>query len=275
MGVKRIFALLALAMGIGLMGYAHVHLAEAKQIHHEGDAVYSDLSTRVKEHTDAAAPAISAGDYEKTDAAQGQTTVNEGQAAAQEKDYIPAISINFNILETINKDAVAWLYSPDTVIDYPVLKADDYAYYLNHLPDGTLNANGSLFIDFNNAPDFSETLTVIYGHNMRSKMMFGSLAEYKNQSYYNEHPFMYLYTKEVNYRIELLYGCVIGAGVWRERSFMYKENVGSLLAYAERNTTFESCAEYAEGDRIIAMSTCSYEFEGARYVVIGKVSEVR
>jgi len=164
---------------------------------------------------------------------------------------------------------MAWLYCPDTAIDYPVIKADDYAYYLTHLPDGAQNANGALFIDFNNAPDFTDQLTVIYGHNMKSGMMFGSLDEYKRQRHYDEHPYMYLYTEDANYRIELLYGCVIGAGQWRERAFMYKENINALIAYAADNTTFESVAKYSEGDRVIAMSTCSYEFEGARYVVIG------
>jgi len=251
MKIKKIFALLTLLLGIGAMIYASVQMAEAEQIYKEGSAVYEGLNNRVKEHTAAA----------------------EEQTTAKEKIYIPELGINFDTLKTVSENAAAWLYCPDTEIDYPIMKADDYNYYLTHLPDGTPNANGSLFIDFNCAPDFTDPLTVIYGHNMKSKMMFGSLVEYKNQKYYDEHPFMYLYTEEANYRIELLYGCVIGAGQWRERAFMYKENAGALIAYAAHSTTFESDALYSEGDRIAAMSTCSYEFEDARYVVIGILRE--
>ena len=104
----------------------------------------------------------------------------------------------------------AWLYCPDTVIDYPVMKADDYSYYLKHLPDGTHNANGTLFLDYNCAPDFSDSLSVIYGHKMKSGKMFGSLEGYKKEGYYSEHPYMYLYTKQGKFRINLVYGCVIG-----------------------------------------------------------------
>jgi sortase B len=179
------------------------------------------------------------------------------------------MEIDFDALGEINEDAVAWLYCPDTVIDYPVMRADDYSYYLNHLPDGAQNVNGSVFIDYNCASDFTDPLTVLYGHHMKSGMMFGSLNGYKNQEYFEEHPYMYLYTQQGDYRIDLIYGCVIDAGQWRERAFMYPENVESLLAYAAYNTTFESGAEYSEGDRVVAMSTCSYEFNNARYVVLG------
>lgn len=166
----------------------------------------------------------------------------------------------------------AWLYCPGTVIDYPVMMANDYSYYLTHLPDGMKNANGSLFIDYNCAPGFSGQLTVIYGHHMKTGRMLGSLKGYKMQGYYDEHPYMYLYTRQGNYRIELLYGCVIGAGEWRERAFMYEQNVRTLLSYAAHRSTFKSSAAYAEGNRVIALSTCSYEFDGARYVVLGILS---
>ena len=266
MNLIKTIALFALLLGICTMGYAREQMTEAKRIYQEGEAVYADLCNSVKENASAGALLPNAG-------SAGNTAVAGGRTEENGKIYIPEIGINFDNLSAVSGDAVAWLYCPDTVIDYPVMKAEEYSYYLNHLPDGTQNANGSLFIDFNNAPDFSEALTVIYGHNMRSKMMFGSLAGYKSQGYYDEHPYMYLYTKEANYRIELLYGCVVGAGQWRERAFMYGENAGALIEYAAQNTTFESGAVYSEGDRIIAMSTCSYEFENARYVVIGKVSE--
>jgi len=240
--MKRVFAILALLLGIGLTVYAGIQLLEAEQVYREGNAAYEDINDQVKKN----AP---------TDSSQDNA--------------IPDLGIDFEALKAVNKDAAAWLYSPGTAIDYPVMKADDYSYYLRRLPDGTANANGSLFIDYNCAPDFSEPLTVIYGHNMKSGRMFGSLKGYKDQGYYLEHPYMYLYTDQEIYRIELLYGCVIGAGQWRERAFMYAENVPALMAYAARNTTFRSEAKYIEGDRIVALSTCSYEFDDARYVVIG------
>lgn len=182
---------------------------------------------------------------------------------------IPALDIDFTALKEVSEDSVAWLYCPDTVIDYPVMKADDYSQYLRHLPDGTYNENGSLFLDYNCAPDFSGRLSIIYGHHMNSGKMFAPLVEYKKQEYYNEHPSMYLYTEQGNYRIDIVYGCVIGDGEWRKRAFMFDVNLDSLLNYAASETTFTSDVSYTENDKFIVLSTCSYEFDDARYIVIG------
>ena len=249
---RKIINVLVLLAAVGMMFYAELQLIKLEQVYQRGHAAYNTLSEQVK--------SLSAG---------VPIHMPQEVTIGEQQDYITLLQIDFETLITINEDTVAWLYCPGTEIDYPIMKADDYNYYLHHLPGGTQNANGSLFIDYNCAPDFSDLLTVIYGHNMKSKMMFGSLVEYKSQRYYDEHPYMYLYTQQENYRIEILYGCVIDAGQWRDRAFMYAENVDALLAYAAHNTTFESSAIYAGGDKVIAMSTCSYEFDDARYVVIG------
>lgn len=252
---RKAIALLVLLLALGMMIYGGVHLIGVFQVYQEGNAHYEDLSNRVRRIV--------------TTGPQGPQTGTSTDPTQTPQVDVPRVEVDFGALKAINKDAVAWLYCPNTPIDYPVMKADDYSYYLTHLPDGTLNANGALFIDYNCASDFSDPLTVIYGHHMQSGMMFGSINGYKSQGYFDEHPFMYLYTEQGNYRVELIYGCVIGEGQWRERAFMYSANRASLLAYATQNSTFESPVSYAEKDRVVVMSTCSYEFNDARYIVIG------
>jgi sortase B len=104
---------------------------------------------------------------------------------------------------------------------------------------------------------------------MKSGRMFGTLTKYKEQAYFTENPYLYLYTADGGYRIDLLYGCVIGAGQWRDRAFMFKENIEALLDYGAHHTTFQSETVYQKGDPIVVLSTCSYEFDDARFVVIG------
>ena len=256
---RNIIAALVLLAAIGLIGYSGSQIINVERVYLEGDAAYDALRKQVRK-----TPSV---DF--LPGAQ-QSDIDAGSVITDEPPgYAPLPEIDYNALETINKNATAWLYCPDTMIDYPVMEASDYNYYLYHLPDGTQNANGSLFIDYNCAADFSDPLTIIYGHHMKSGSMFGSLKGYNEQWYFNEHPYMYLYTRQGNYRIDLIYGCVIGAGQWRERAFMYAENVDALIAYAAYNTTFTSGAVYNKGDRVVALSTCSYEFDDARYVVLG------
>lgn len=222
--------------------YGAYELLHQHELYEQGDAVYKKMAETVRR-----------------------------SSAGTQRDYttrnIPDINIDISALADDN--VAGWLYSPGTVIDYPVMEATDYSYYLHRLPDGTENVNGSLFIDYNCAQDFSDRLSVIYGHHMKSGKMFGSLVGYKKQDYYDEHPYMYLYARDKNYRVELLCGCVIGAGEWRKNGYMYQQNADSLLDYAKKNTTFHSAVAQNEGDSYVAMSTCTYEFDDARYVAIG------
>ena len=262
MRIRRTIAFLALLLGLSTMGYSWNQLAEVNETYQEGNTAYEEIRDLVR-----AGAAADAG--LQIPGADNRPANSAAQPDSAAPGGVPGLAIDFEILKSLNKDAAAWLYCPGTAIDYPVMRADDYSYYLSHLPDGTQNANGALFIDFNSAPDFSDTLTVIYGHNMKSGSMFGSLKGYKEQGYFDENPYMYLYTEHNSYRIELLYGFLVGAGQWRDRAFMYKENLEALTAYGAHNTTFKSNAVYTEGDRVVALSTCSYEFENARFVVIG------
>jgi len=265
--MKRIIilAIPVLLLGMLVTGFAGYQLYETMQVYQEADTTYENLSNQVKRNTAVDIPKLHT----------LELAANEVIPPREEEEiriYIPEFEIDFDLLRKINNDSVAWLYSPGTVIDYPVMKADDYDYYLNHLSDGTVNSNGSLFIDYNNAPDFSDELTVIYGHHMKSGSMFGSLVEYKEQRHFDEHPYMYLYTENGNYRIDLMYGSVIGAGEWRKNAFMYQENLEALLSYTMKNTTFISDVNYQNGDRIVVLSTCSYEFDNARYFVVGRLT---
>lgn len=180
------------------------------------------------------------------------------------------ISIDFEQLTAKYPDVVGWLYCEGTPINYPVMQSDDNDYYLRRLPDGTYNTAGSLFADYR-CGDIGETNNyIIYGHNMKNGTMFSSLTKYKSQSYYNEHPVLYLFTPEAEYRIELIAGFVskpTGDVYNTEQIYEQMIEYGSL-------STFESLIKPCVGDRYITLSTCSYEYENARYVVIGTIDEI-
>lgn len=89
-------------------------------------------------------------------------------------------------------EVVGWLYSPGTVIDYPIGFSGDNSYFLNHTLDGEERIAGALFLDGGCPTDFSAPHSVIYGHCMRNGSMFGSLSKYRNQDYYEAHSCMYL-----------------------------------------------------------------------------------
>jgi sortase B len=261
---------LLLILSLSVMALSGYKLLETEREYRTGDESYANLTDKVRPGGKPVLntpPGTAAGPAGTSSPAPAPEQVSQWGA---QPVAVPEAAIDFDGLQETSPSAAAWLYCPDTPIDYPVMAAADYDYWLHRLPDGTRNANGSLFLDYNHKADFTDKLSVIYGHNMKSGKMFGTLTKYKQQSYHGAHPHMYLYTAEGEaYRIDLVYGCVIGAGQWRERAFMFEENLDALLGYARENTTFESSADYTDEDRFVVLSTCSYEFDGARYVVVG------
>jgi sortase B len=177
------------------------------------------------------------------------------------------ITVDFDAMLAVNQDIKAWLYNPDSKINYPVVQSADNDYYLHRMLNGEYNANGTIFMDYTAAPDFSGQNTLIYGHNMRSGYMFGELTNYKKQAYYDEHPFMYLLTPSQDYRLELIAGAVVD-----DDDELYTgeltEGILSRLISASR---FAGSYTVSDTGNFVTLSTCSYEYENARFVVVGQL----
>lgn len=190
-----------------------------------------------------------------------------------EREKAP-ISVDFSALQEKNSDIIAWLYSADTPINYPVVQSDDNNYYLRRLTDGTYNTNGTLFMDFRDAADFSGFNTIIYGHRMRSKAMFGTLPGYVEQDYYEQHSMMYLLTPDKTYKLELVSGFILRSDSDIYAPLETDEEKTAFLEKLEKESIFKSKFDYSVNDRFVCLSTCTYEYEGARLMIIGKLVEI-
>ena len=190
-----------------------------------------------------------------------------------ELEAVP-IQVDFEVLCAENPDVVAWLYCPDTPINYPVVQASDNAYYLHRLLDGSKNAAGTLFLDYRNAEDLSDWNSVIYGHNMKNDSMFGTLPDYQSQVYFEAHPKIFLLTPEQNYIIHVVAGFVTPADAALYSAFSPDdaEKTALLSSWLEASH-FRAETVPTEEDRFLTLSTCSYEYSDARYVLIGVLEE--
>lgn len=189
------------------------------------------------------------------------------------KTKLPIV-VDFAKLKEQNNDIIAWLYCEETPINYPVVQAKDNDYYLRRLLDGTYNQAGTIFVDYKNNSNFEDYNTIIYGHNMKNDTMFGTLANYQKQEYFDKHKEIYLFTENTNFKIQLFAGYTTSS-----ESDIYKfpktlTTNEKLIKTAIAKSTFKSDIEPSKEDRIITLSTCSYDFENARYVVLGILREI-
>lgn len=185
----------------------------------------------------------------------------------------PSPQVDFASLRTVNPEIVAWLTIEGTNINYPVAKHSDNDYYLHHLFTGEYNSSGCLFMDCRNPSDLSGPHTIIYGHHMDNGTMFQNLMYYKDQSFYDEHPTARLITPNGSYTIEIFAGYVadVDSDAW-ELDFTSDEDFEDWLASAMERSAFEGKVIPTIADKIITLSTCSYEFYDARFVLLGRLT---
>lgn len=198
----------------------------------------------------------------------------EEQENEQFKESTIPITVDFQELKKKNENIIAWLYAQNTEINYPIVQGKDNEEYLHKLINGKNNKAGTLFIDYRNSKDLTDENTIIYGHNMKNGTMFGCLDEYKKQSYYEEHKMMYLLTEEKNYKIELFAGYTLPANSKIYNVSAVSNSKEEMITSAKQKSTFQSDTEINENERIVTLSTCSYEYDEARYVVMGVLREI-
>ena len=202
--------------------------------------------------------------------AEDREAATEQTETAQSQVVYPAV--DFEALLEQNSDVVGWIYLEDTNINYPIVQGTDNQYYVDHMVNGQVNGAGSIFMDFRNEPDFSDAHTVIYGHNMKNKTMFAHLSKYRDPDFFASHPTGKIMTPEGNFQIEVIAGYVasLDEEAWR----MDFEDDGAFLAWLQdtmdRSIIGGSYVPDA-ADRIITLSTCSYEFEDARFVLVCRI----
>ena len=185
------------------------------------------------------------------------------------------INVDFETIWKENKDVIAWIYSPNTEINYPVAQSYDNSRYLRMRLDGKYSVGGTIFVDYRNSSDFSDPNSIIYGHFMRNGTMFGSLQNYKVQEYYDEHPFMWLIMPDKTYRIDIISGFVTPSDSEIYDYILDKSRLEEYLSQTVKKSDFTSNVDWDKTERAVTLSTCSHDYKDARYVVIGSLTEVK
>ena len=111
--------------------------------------------------------------------------------------------MDFSALRQQNPDVLGWILIPGTRVSYPVVQGTDNSYYLDHTWRGGKNSVGAIFMECRNSSDLSDFNTIIYGHRMNNRSMFGTLSQYKSRSYWQAHPYVYLTDDSGTHRYEI------------------------------------------------------------------------
>lgn len=209
------------------------------------------------------------------------------QVAELVADYIvkqPAVSMSAGIvmesesfvdidgLRKENPDVIGFIEIPGTSVSYPVMKSEEPDYYIRCGFDGKYSVYGSIYMD--NASYAQGTNIVLYGHNMKSGKMFGTLKNYLDTEYRDIH-------KEIRYITQDRIVCYEVCAVFTA-SANDEKLIKNLIPYTEQemeNLKVYLCdyggmtEKFDWGDQLITLATCEYTKKDGRLFVVGKLKE--
>lgn len=177
--------------------------------------------------------------------------------------------IDWKRLKETNPDVVAWIRIPHTNINYPVLKGETNNSYIRHNLYKEYSRSGSIFISENNDNPFIDFNTIIYGHNLGNGRMFSQLKKYKDQNFYEQHKYIYIYYPDETIQ---KYKIVSFHSVNDGNAKIYNLNVDNYKDYKEyvnKNNKIKSTFSFKDEDvkKIITLSTCTNVSKDGRYVL--------
>lgn len=216
---------------------------------------------------------------QQEDAQETSAAREDGQMQVEQiqQQPMPEILPEYEALHSQYPDLIGWVRIEGTSIDLPVMQTGD-DFYLHNNMDGEEDVNGTLFMDYRDDVLAPSMNFLVYGHNMRSGAMFGSLKQYLEDGFIARHRQIQFDTIYEKGTYEVLAVCLTEVGYQDEEGYKYynfiqPQSTEEFRAYFD---TIRACAIYdntqeaTENDRFLTLSTCNSYVEDGRLFVVAK-----
>lgn len=249
-----ILSILLLGIAIGVAVF--LFWPEEKMNFYKPDATTAPITQQVTEHPEESA-------------STGETAPSSAPTTAENP-------IDFDALQELNPDIYAWIKVPNTEIDYPIVQSSadkEENFYLHRNPEGNYEFRGSIFTQRLNAKDFSDPVTVIYGHNMLDGSMFSTLHNFRDETFFAENELFYIYTPGhiLTYEIVSAYKYdsrhILNSFDFSQEK-VFQEYIDFMLAPQSMISAVREDVTVTTADRIVTLSTC-IDYGTSRYLVQG------
>ncbi len=211
-------------------------------------------------------------------AGTANTGLTDKWATAYKDPATQTVLSEYADLYSQNTDFAGWISIDGTSVNYPVMQTSDNQYYLKKDYFGKDDSNGTLFIDYRCDIVNPTKNTIIYGHNMKSGKMFGSLDSYLNTEYYEAHRQILFDTRYEHRTYEVVAVCLSKVEYQDEDSYRYYNfidaaNYDDFLAFyrnLQSLSVFGTEIDLSSDDQILTLSTCNNYVEDGRLFLVAK-----
>ena len=171
----------------------------------------------------------------------------------------------------INDDVIGWIRIEGTPVDYPVVQAADDVYYLTRDAEKNENVKGAIFLDYHCDPVSLKGNNILYGHHMKDGSMFAALVEYEDENYFNSHPVIKFASLERTYDWEIFAVLITDPSYdYLQTEFTDEDQYLGFITAMQEKSLIETDIKLSGSDDILVLSTCTYDYDDARFVVAAR-----
>ena len=251
---KSALLIMLLFLAIIAAGYFGFRLWKYYQEYQDDQKLYGDLREAVLQTTDEP-------DHSESSTEKSVSESDTKRKQTKKKKDEPPFDVDWAALKEINRDIIGWVYFTGLPqISYPILQAEDNAYYVNRTYDLSSDDSkaGSIFMDYRMASDFSSPYSIIYGHNVRDGSMLSELVLLKDQKLYDEEPYFWILTPDGNYRYQFfsIFQCHRSADVFQRFFTGWGQDFTEWQEELKARNSMQGDVELEEKGHVIAFSTC-------------------
>lgn len=247
------------------------------------DDIYSDYQDAV--YSDVTEP----------DGSSHELTEEEKQAAIDKKweeikkkypkvNFPEGLQLEYAKLYGENQDFVGFLRADGIEMSLPIVQTSNDDYYLKKDFHKRNTKYGTPFVTHLNTISEEkfglDTNTVIFGHHMNDGSVFGILDEYKTIEGFKAAPVITFDTMYHDYQWKVIAAFVTNAEEADDNGYVFKyyftdlsteERFSAYLNALNERSLYNTGVDVLPTDKILTLSTCSHEFENARFVVVARM----
>lgn len=189
------------------------------------------------------------------------TNIKQEKESNTDPNYINTnfINVNLNYYISKNNETVGWIQVNGTNINYPIVQHEDNNFYLEHDFYKRKTNIGWIFADYRNDMENLNNNTIIYGHNLVNRTMFGSIPYMLNKKWFNQknNQYIKLSTKTSNsiWQIFSVYK-ITPTTDYLQSVFNSIDNYQNFLNTLKNRSIKNFNVDLNYTDKIITLSTC-------------------
>ena len=194
--------------------------------------------------------------------------------------FPPNLQLKYAKLYATNQDFVGYLSAEGVGLNLPVVQTTDDEKYLSKNFYGQSTKYGCPFVTHFNNIETLDTNTVIFGHHMNDGTVFGALDKYKTIDGFKKAPVITFNTLYRDYKWKVIAAFITNAYEKEDNGFVFRyyftslsteERYAAYLNELMQRSLYDTGVDVLPSDKILTLSTCSHEFEDARFVVVARL----